>query len=369
MSLQYDANGDILVANSTAVGTVGSLTMLVWLRINNNVTRQQIIRQVGTPDWEIQYRGDLSGKPILVSRQRATAYQEAWAPSGNFSAWGIDKWVFVAGVIDLAGLPKIYVGDVSSLASEPSSYTTQASGLGTASTTNADINIGNFSLVNTRYIRGEIAWVGVWDRPLTQDEIRNLQFYPRITNGCVYFCHLGVIGSASQTQPDYSGGGAHGTPTGLALSDDPPINFWQSEPIYVYERSDVTLLPSPQSLIFSLPAASVNTDWTQPASVQTAQFSVPAYSVFTGTIVAPATQSLQFSSPAPSIRTDWTQPVTIQSSVLSLPAASVNTDWTQPAPVETAQFSIPAYQVLTGAPPVQTTKRISSLVLRFLWPH
>lgn len=208
-ALTFTAAGHIVVHNSSALGTVSSFTILAWIYATDDTTRQQIIRHTGTPDWGIQFRGDQPGDYFYLDRHRATTYQVAQANSGNFSNYGLNKWIFVVGVIDLSGVPRFYIGDLNNYAAEPSSYTTQTAGSGTPDTTNANVDVGNFSAVNTRYWRGRIAWVGVWDRALSAAEIRAQQFRPRVTPGCVFFAHY-YEGRAV----DLSGNKANGSITG-----------------------------------------------------------------------------------------------------------------------------------------------------------
>ena len=138
-------------------------------------------------------------------------------------AYGANKWVFVAGQTDIttAGNNRMFAGDLTTVAVEATSYVTQSVGvLGAGGNNSGTIAvIGNNSNANVSFV-GSIAWVGVWNRILTTQEIQDQQYSPHLTSGCVLFTNLGYNGSAT-TAPDLSGNGNTGTVTGATFSDDP----------------------------------------------------------------------------------------------------------------------------------------------------
>lgn len=240
MALNFANTGEKVIHNGSPLGTITDGTILLWLYPTSNTARQDIVRHTGMPDWTVDWRADLSGKPFEGFRQASISYTSISADAANFSAYGINKWLFLVVRWDTTGVAtdqKLLMGDLNTHAAEPSSYNTQSAGSGSRSTTNADVYMGNSHVGGGgRYFRGDIAFVGVWNYPLTSSEIIAQQFRPRVTSGCVLFCHYGFNGTG--TQPDWSGNGINGTVTGTTQSDHAPIS-----PPFGYDIQPPYLVP------------------------------------------------------------------------------------------------------------------------------
>lgn len=135
-----------------------------------------------------------------------------------------DKWLFTAGVLDTSGVDadqKLYIGDLSTPAREPPSYSTQKVGSGTPNdNASAPCRIGNISTGS--WGNCIIAWAGISDQRLTVDQIRALQWTLMPPAGSLVHIAPGLHGTG--TQPDYSGNGNDGTIGGSpTLTDHVPV--------------------------------------------------------------------------------------------------------------------------------------------------
>jgi hypothetical protein len=196
-------------------------TFLVWCYPTDNTVRQGLVYHIGggggTGEYYLEWQGQQVAKNFDVARMRGTQYSLARADAANFANFATSKWNFIAGAFDTVNTTgnKLLIGDLTHAAAEPSAYTIQRTGSGAASTSNGDCYIGVHS--NTTFeFHGEIAFVGVWNRVLSNAEIIQQQWRPRITSGCVLFTFPGLYGTGSQ--PDFSGNATSGTITGAAAS-------------------------------------------------------------------------------------------------------------------------------------------------------
>jgi hypothetical protein len=161
---------------------------------------------------------------LSLQVNRATTILSAAANLSNFAAYALNSWVCFAGVHDTGGAngdQKLYCGNLLAPLAEPSAYSAQSVGSGApASNAGSSAFIANTSNTNAAF-QGRIALVAVFNRVLSLAELRDLQYRPRPTRGCVGFWQLGRTGTS--TQMDYSGNGNHGTVTGATFSHGPPI--------------------------------------------------------------------------------------------------------------------------------------------------
>ena len=159
---------------------------------------------------------------ILLDVRRTGPNLQVLTSNGPLSA---NTWSFIACVFDTGGAngdQKHYSGGLSSAPTEDT-YTTQQVGSGTKSS-EAGVNavIGNVSTPQTwGTFGGRIAFMGVWDRVLTLEEITAQWRKLHPTANCQLFCHVGLAGTG--TQVDLSGNGNDGTVTGATKADHVPI--------------------------------------------------------------------------------------------------------------------------------------------------
>src|SRR5690606_36887469 len=83
---------------------------------------------------------------------------------------------------------------------------------------------------STQRWQGDVGTVMVFNRRLSLDEMRQLQFRPVALDGCVLWARPGYI-DATSTQADYSGSGNNGSIAGSPTRADPvPLGAWRRRP-------------------------------------------------------------------------------------------------------------------------------------------
>lgn len=226
MALAFSGSTDkVTITGSTTLGVYAAYTICSWIYTTSDTARQAIFRCAINIDLSLSFEGATAGDPFYVHREGST-YCEAKAPAANFSAYGLNKWLYAASVVKDGGVntdQKLFIGDLSNNAAEPSSYTSQVAGSGGGTSSNVSYTIGNFS--DSRPFVGRIAMVAVYSGAKTEQEIVAQQWaaYP-LHSGCLYFCQFGWNGTG--TQPDWSGNQDNGTVTGATVADHVPLGFF-----------------------------------------------------------------------------------------------------------------------------------------------
>lgn len=127
----------------------------------------------------------------------------------------LSVWSFVAGTYNTGGGDgdqHIYLGGKTRSVQELA-YSTRTVGSGTITSDAASSGmIGNQGGA-FREFRGDIAWIGVWARQLSLDQLEDQRKRLRVTPGCVLFMHLGYESEVGR-QLDWSGWHNHGAPAG-----------------------------------------------------------------------------------------------------------------------------------------------------------
>jgi hypothetical protein len=227
MALLFNGNNDEIDHGAFACPSDG--TYAGWLRLNASTGRHMWFFQEGAPDCQFSHDGD-AATPNLTGFRAGSTYVVANAPLANLSSWGIDKWLFVVftwvGSGGASTDQKVFCGDLTTLATEPSSYTTQQAGV-SPDTSSVTLRIGNQSAGN-RYHEGEIAWFAYWNRQLSDIEIHQAQFGRVPRNGLLVESHYW---NTTELR-DRSGNGRDGTPNGITTAAHPPIlapDLWLPE--------------------------------------------------------------------------------------------------------------------------------------------
>ena len=229
MGLLYSADGHRVQHASNSIYNFGATgTFMMWIYATSDTLRQSIISRDGTTAYyAMAWRADLAGDNFEWTRQRSTAQVAAISGAANFAAYGLNKWLFIAGVFNTGGAnadQKIYMGDRNTSAAEPSSYSSQTVGSGTVSTTYGtnDLYIGNSRINTAREFNGRIAFCHLLNTALTQKQIIAQQWKPQIRAGeTVLFAHYGFPGTSC---PDYSGNKINGTVTGAVNAPHVPFS-------------------------------------------------------------------------------------------------------------------------------------------------
>lgn len=147
----------------------------------------------------------------------------------------VNEWQFAAVVFDSNGADgdqRLFKGNITTPCAEPS-YEQQSVGSGSVDDdSNGKLTIGANTEHQNNGFGGNIAWVGIWDDVLTQQELWSLQFMPRPIAGasgakCLLFSHFGFYGASSVA--DWSGNGRTATVYGVTTTHHvplgPPIGF------------------------------------------------------------------------------------------------------------------------------------------------
>jgi hypothetical protein len=144
-------------------------------------------------------------------------HASAVAALSSFPVYAQNKWLFVVWSWDnsTGGNNKIWMGDSSTPAAEPSSYVTQQAGIGTPVDESA-INIriaSNTPTAGAQWV-GKIASFYMFNKVLSRGEIIQLQFFGFIPAWSNMVVNTQYGWHASASQVDFSGKRNHGTITG-----------------------------------------------------------------------------------------------------------------------------------------------------------
>ena len=165
-----------------------------------------------------------TGSSLQATVRRDAGNLFTSASFSNFTAFGVNKWMFCVGRVDITGVDadqQVFIGDLNRTPAEPSSYVLQLVGSGTAGDNSGDDQfVGNNQTAAVNF-DGQIAWGGIWDRYLSLAEIFDQWDHPHQTPGNVLFTHYGLDGDGIQI--DRSGFSNHGTVTGATLAQGPPL--------------------------------------------------------------------------------------------------------------------------------------------------
>lgn len=215
MSLNFSAQTDqIDVGQGASLADVVPCTIMGWVYQTGSSADARLFQKgvaAVSPNTFMYLSLGASSSFTAIQRSRATTSCLAQGVNSNFTYYGLSKWLFLSGTLDLntTGNCTIRIGDLTHLAAEPSPYDIQRTGSGSiASDALEDAILGN-KINNNAAVIGKLAWVAVWNRVLTAGEQWDQQFHPHVTSGCVGFWHLGYNGIS--TVPDWSGNKNNGT--------------------------------------------------------------------------------------------------------------------------------------------------------------
>jgi len=201
-------------------------TVAFWVFPTDNTARQVIWTKSSD---SLQLNANATPKNLQVqkSRNSGTAYLNVIADLANFAHYGIDKWVFVVATWDINDVNNctLHAGDLSNLAAEPSSYSTQTAGSGTPDDNSGSVfKIGRHNSAGNRYFVGRVAKGWHFDKVLSAGERANLQWSGKISDfaSCIFYTEYGFQGAADS--PDWTGNGFTGTQVStLTVADHVPL--------------------------------------------------------------------------------------------------------------------------------------------------
>lgn len=208
-------------------GTHSAGTVLAWIYPTDDTARQSIYNHVGggssVGEYGLNWRGDQAGDNFQAFRQRGTTYLQVNADAANFAAYGTNKWLFIAfhwNTNAANGLQRMFIGDLSLPAAEPSAYTVQTVGVGVVGSGSGAFRMGN-GAVTSREFHGIVGWCGIWEQYLTPEQIIEQQFRPYVTPNCLLFTHYGW--NETGTQADWSGNANGGAVTSATVAQHVPL--------------------------------------------------------------------------------------------------------------------------------------------------
>lgn len=209
----------VSITQNTSINNLVPITIATWVYIDttgNSIWPRIFCKRVDVSNyWEMQY----SGTPTInFSFSRVYSPTSAWSSCNGFLTTGI--WQFIAATFDGTNASKLYVGSLTSIVSEVSSYANYQAPSGT-NCNDATANLYLMQRPSVTAMDGKMAWAGIWNRSLTLGELQAQQYHPHVTADCKLFMHLGFNGTG--TQVDWSGNGNNGTPANLTVANHVPL--------------------------------------------------------------------------------------------------------------------------------------------------
>jgi hypothetical protein len=229
MSIVFDDTGEYADHGSGAsLDNIAAGTCCAWVRMDTApVTSghtQRIVSKGANVLW-LSWVNSAGNTRLNASVNRATQSTLCATDTANYAAFSAGAWVFCVSTWNLAGASgdqRVYIGSTTLPPAEPSAYATQRVGSGAQTTDAADpLYVGNLSTATNLVAESAIAFVGLWTRQLSVNELYQQWIAPRPTTNCVLFTFPGLEGASAQ-QTDWSGTANHGTITGTPGLDVNP---------------------------------------------------------------------------------------------------------------------------------------------------
>lgn len=240
MALSFTSTNVVTVIGNSSFNNAwdNGGTVMVWIYQTSTANPTAWVFPGGT---SCQFNPNTTS--VLFGIGRATQNLNMVTAFSNLPTFGTNKWSFLAAVWNVTGVngdQHLYHGDLTTLAAEASAYAIQRVGSGSVNSS-AGLNtlIGNVA-GGSQPMAGSIALVAIWNRQLSLAEIRQQQFRPMPTSGCVLLLQLGFNGTG--TQPDLSGSTNAVSVTGASVADHVPLGSpsWTDEGAkYVIDESFV----------------------------------------------------------------------------------------------------------------------------------
>lgn len=215
MSLDFTNGADVVDHGaSNNMDNLGAATYMAWAYPDTS----------GDVDYCLANKGSntvgcaITSNPVAnmsIQYFRASTHLDASGAFSNFTSWAVNKWVFIACTYDLSGAngdQRILIGDLTTAATEPSSYATQTVGSGSATDDSAEnFFVGHLNGLTIFHWRGRIARVVVVSSNLSNSQIVAHQWSGAMAHGAntELWCEYGHNGTG--TQPDWSGNSNNGT--------------------------------------------------------------------------------------------------------------------------------------------------------------
>jgi hypothetical protein len=227
MSLTFSASTDVVNCGIGAtINNVYTGSSLYWVYLTSAAADFRFMQKGCGADVSVNWWAFyLTGTFLECNHARTTGTtQQAQSSVANFANWAINKWMCVAFTWSDSTITdnKLFVGDLANPLAEPSSYSVQRLGTGSARADAAyDLTLGN-KKNSSAPLPGRMAVALMWNRVLTQGELQQAAFCRRVGGGgLILNVEMGFSGLT--TQVDWSGNANNGTLTGCAVSDHVPL--------------------------------------------------------------------------------------------------------------------------------------------------
>lgn len=225
MAIDFASSSGLYIADSS-LDNLNDFSWLMWIYTDSTSTASQVYCMKDDPDLgrralERKF-GDVDDFEAILFRSGSNALA---------STTGVNKptntWFFVAVTFSEseAGGPKIYTGDLNTLATE-ASYSSRTNGTGLLTDDSANgLCIGALrqdtpSFASSMF--GKMGTFQAFNTALSLNQIRSFQFLPRAHANSILLYQLGNSGTT--TQVDHSGNGLNGTYNGTCtVADHVPL--------------------------------------------------------------------------------------------------------------------------------------------------
>jgi hypothetical protein len=220
MALQFTAStGDNLNCGSGAsIDGFSAFSLVVWLNLSTFANFPLLAsKEASTAQWRKEWSLRDTGQMHMSINCSGT---NIVGRSDLSNVVTVDKWWYIAYTSDGSFVPKLYIGDLSTLAVEVTGYDTQQTGAAPRDDSGGDFIIGNNPDLGDAP-GGNIAYVTYCDSALSLSQIQALQYKPNYkfsTQKGLWLLH-----DPTGDTPDLTGNGNTGTPTGLVVAPHVPL--------------------------------------------------------------------------------------------------------------------------------------------------
>lgn len=247
MGLVFGANTsdrvDFGAAGGNFTDNVSLISIAAWFKFSTFTNQRVIAAKVeanglGGPRLRLNGTTELQ---FLIARSVVNA-----SCITTNSSLATATWYYVVATYDPADTqPRIFLGSLTSLATERTYNGAQTIGSGSTNAQTTPFLVGNDGNLNVA-LQGTIATIGVWNRQLSLAEVQQIQYMPRnwLGSTCYLFSHLGILGTG--TQPNWSGDANTGSLTGATLGEHVPLGGlfgWDIEPPTMTGFTPVVITP------------------------------------------------------------------------------------------------------------------------------
>lgn len=224
MSLILGANTSDRDSCGSAAGLDGltAFTVMLWVYITTRTDLRILVSKIngGTLGWVWRLQSTSGNSQFLwIRATQNLSYINTGTP------FALNTWVCAAATLDQGGtasaLVKMYFGGLTTTLAAASGYSVTQDGSGAYTSADAQNLVCGNSDGAVAALQGSEAVAMHWNRVLSLGELKQQQFRPHKTSGCILLSHLGYGGTG--TQPDYSGSGNNGTVTGATVGAHVPL--------------------------------------------------------------------------------------------------------------------------------------------------